>query len=431
MIGCIFAIAGLLGVYRCATSLSNTSGGLVAATAWSFLSSDLFTQANQPNTEVYINAFILWGFSLVLNEHPRGKPYRYITAGLLFFFATTVKHHMAAIPLFAAFAYVVFPQHESTGWRFQIDREKVRAWLIVFSTISIAWLVLFSWFWATDRDNLLLTALFGDSLQYAGQRGGLLANLSRGMSRDGLFPGHQRAFFGLYITLALSLAIGLFGSKNERSRIFLGWTAGVWVAVSIPGKFFPHYYILWMPILAIGIGALWTQVRSQLPSVLNRALLVGIAAIFVGVASRGAYYAITIDADSAVHMKYPHEGPGFAEARAIGQKFATPDFKSFSVFEIGAYSFNFYTKRLPPTPYVDSLYGKTNGFPDAYRQAMLPKLIANPPMYLVVRRPLLEKKDDPSLAEFADQLRQKVPYSERVDLGSPIFAVLELVHTPQ
>jgi 4-amino-4-deoxy-L-arabinose transferase-like glycosyltransferase len=430
VMGCVFAIAGLLGVYRCATMLSDTRGGLVAAMAWLFLSSDLLTQANQPNTEVFINAFIVWGFALVFDEQHRAKSYRYILAGLLFFFATTVKHHMAAIPLFAAFAHVFFPQREGTRWRFQISRAKVRIWLTVFSTIGIAWLMLFSWFWATDRSNLLLSALFGDSLQYAGKSGGLLANFAIGLSRKGLMPRHQFAFLGLYLTLGMALAMGLFGSKKGLFQLLLGWTVGVWIAVAIPGKFFPHYYILWMPILAIGIGTLWAQVCSRLPSALNRVLLIGISAIFIGFASRGAYYGITVDADAAVLMKYPSEGPGFVEARSIGKMLATHDFKSFPVFEIGAYSFNFYTKRLPPSPYVDSLYGKTNNFPDAYRQAMLPKLIANPPIYLVIRRPLLEEKGDSGLGEFVYQLRQKVQYTERVDLGSPIFAVLELVRTP-
>ena len=71
MMGCTVLRADeLLGVYHCARLLTNVQGGLVAAVTWTLVCADLFTQANQPNSEVFINAALVWAFAFVLRSAP-------------------------------------------------------------------------------------------------------------------------------------------------------------------------------------------------------------------------------------------------------------------------------------------------------------------------------------------------------------------------
>src|ERR1700726_3048771 len=41
-------------------------GGLVAATLWAFVSGDIAFEGNQPNTEVFLNAFLTAGFAVFI-----------------------------------------------------------------------------------------------------------------------------------------------------------------------------------------------------------------------------------------------------------------------------------------------------------------------------------------------------------------------------
>ena len=60
IIGCIFSIITLVGVYQCATLLGNRSAGILSSLIWTAISLDILTQANQPNTEAYVNACLLY-----------------------------------------------------------------------------------------------------------------------------------------------------------------------------------------------------------------------------------------------------------------------------------------------------------------------------------------------------------------------------------
>ena len=56
----------LLGIYRAASSYGGIGAGLWAAVFWTFICSDMWLWANQPNIEVCINAAMVWAFALML-----------------------------------------------------------------------------------------------------------------------------------------------------------------------------------------------------------------------------------------------------------------------------------------------------------------------------------------------------------------------------
>jgi tetratricopeptide (TPR) repeat protein len=47
---------------------------------------------------------------------------------------------------------------------------------------------------------------------------------------------------------------GLRGRQRSQALILAGWLFGTFLAISIPGKFYQHYYQLYLPVLAVGAG---------------------------------------------------------------------------------------------------------------------------------------------------------------------------------
>lgn len=79
-------IAILIGLYQAARHLGGGEfGGLFAATCWAVLSGDLYLQGNQPNTEIFLNASLVWGLAILAQarDRPLG-PWRAALVGALF-----------------------------------------------------------------------------------------------------------------------------------------------------------------------------------------------------------------------------------------------------------------------------------------------------------------------------------------------------------
>ena len=104
------AVVSLFGVYVAASSLGmGRTAGLWAAAFWTLISGDLDLQANQPNTEAFLNAPLIWAFALLLSLRPsatnRSRLLRVLSIGCLLALASFYKPQSAFYGLFFAIAH--------------------------------------------------------------------------------------------------------------------------------------------------------------------------------------------------------------------------------------------------------------------------------------------------------------------------------------
>src|SRR2546422_5463525 len=104
----VAAITSLLGVYAAATVVGGRVAGLWGAAFWTFVSGDLWLQANQPNTEVFINACVVWAFALLLRT-TRPSLLRMVMVGALFAWGSLYKPVIVAPAALLAGAHLAAP----------------------------------------------------------------------------------------------------------------------------------------------------------------------------------------------------------------------------------------------------------------------------------------------------------------------------------
>ena len=423
IIGSVFSIITLLGVYRVTKLLVGYQGAILSALTWAVLSGDFFTQANQPNAEVFINAAFVWAFALLFNQQPRRYLVNSIAAGLLFFFASSVKHFTLVVPVVAFVANVFFALKKEQSSPIRITNKSVSAWLAAGTTVAVCWIILVVGYGFDGRLAVFADAMFGDSIRYAASnRYGFFYNFYRGVWFDYLLPSHQRPFIGLHIALLAAIVLGLRWTKDWRWRALVGWFIGTWLSVSFPGRFFPHYYMLWMPLLSIGVGCLFGLAKHIKRPKFNYGFQVALTLVLGAIIVRQVVLVAKYDTDGASRAKYGVLGEVFRETRDIGFNLIRKLPATQSVFEIGAHGLYFYAQRIPPAPFVDSLYSHSH--PTKYTEIMGGVLRHSPPDILVIRRSYLAGGSNHPLAHFAHDFLRAHIYKENNDLSGKHLVVM-------
>src|SRR5947209_2378377 len=142
------AVISLFGVYVAASSLGmGRTAGLWAAVFWTLISGDLDLQANQPNTEAFLNAPLIWAFALFLSlqRAETARKYSYLQAlaiGGLLALASFYKPQSALYGLFFGIAHIAFaPAHTPTA-----RKRAITEVAIVASVGVVAWIAFFAYF---------------------------------------------------------------------------------------------------------------------------------------------------------------------------------------------------------------------------------------------------------------------------------------------
>jgi len=241
LLNVIAALITLFGVYFAGTTIRGWRGGLWAAVCWTIISINLKLQADQPNVEVFINACLVWAFTLLVRTQV--PPFRHrtiIAIGLLFALASVYKHYTIIAALFMAIVYILKrPQHLTL-------HVAVNHILIIVGIGAITWLFIFGYFTLTERFTDFYEVIFIFGAHYAGS---LSHNLWEGLwiwkSIIVVWP------------LGIIAICGFLLSQAEQKRMWLFlimYIIAVQIMISLPGKFYLHYYQLALPPLAIGVG---------------------------------------------------------------------------------------------------------------------------------------------------------------------------------
>src|SRR3989449_573322 len=108
LLNVVAAITSLLGVYAAATVVGGPVAGLWGAAFWTFVSGDLWLQANQPNAEVFINACVVWAFALLVRTTGPSVP-RMLVVGALFALGSLYKPVIVAPAALLAVTHLAAP----------------------------------------------------------------------------------------------------------------------------------------------------------------------------------------------------------------------------------------------------------------------------------------------------------------------------------
>ena len=258
------AVATLLGVYAAASQAGAwRTGGLWAAAFWTIISADLALQANQPNTEVFINACVVWAFAAILRlGRPPMKMAFVIVPGLLFALATLFK------PVVVGSAVALCLTYSALTARGKRTRASINV-AVMAGVVVAAWAAVAGWFAITGRFDSFRDAVFTYNSFYAGS---VADNLRRAFHSHNLF---HKALLPIGIPLGCLIAIGFIRFRRVDPffwALLIAFLIAANVQVALPGAFLPHYYQLMLPPLTIGAGvalATWSRSNSRFPTVVG------------------------------------------------------------------------------------------------------------------------------------------------------------------
>ncbi len=240
LLGLSVAFLTMLGIYLAAARAAGAGAGLCAAAFWAIISADLLLQANQPNTEAFINASLIWALALLMQTPADGLGLRrLLSLGALLALASLYKHVALVTGAAMLAAHIV-----ATGLR----RRSVIEALSVTAVIAAIWGAVIGYFAATGRYTAFVDTVIGFNQTYSGS---LWTNLQDGLRADRLTPEYMLQFWPLLVPIA-ALTLGRSGPLGLRTLIlFLAFVLATIVSIALPGRFFAHYYQLWLPILCV------------------------------------------------------------------------------------------------------------------------------------------------------------------------------------
>ena len=387
----------LFGLYRTGRIVGGTAGGLWAGVFWTALSGDLYLEANQPNTEVFLNAFLVWAFVLWAEvEWEKWSPRRSLAISLLLTTAFFYKPVVFAVPFFFLLVEMAGTSNEGR-WGPQ-----ARARILQLTALPVA-ACLFIVFCYFDRSFLpeFSRALFDYNLfVFSLWHPTLAGNLSS------LWPSYL--WFAAPL-LALSFW-GWFDLQKSHPRPWRLWAA--WVPATVleifqQGNFFRHYYQLWLPVLCV--GAAWSAVgfgekygkksswlRQAVPTVLFLILAV----------HEGPFY--TLPAEQWSRLKY---GDVFVESKQLAGKIREWLKPNESFFEWGNETgLYFWTQRRPPSGVFYSYPLADGPLKEELTGRVLSQLEANKPELFVFDGGFYgANADNPVLLNWIKDRYQKIP----------------------
>jgi len=245
LLGVVSAIVTLGGVYAAGAAAGGAVAGLWAAAFWTVVSGDLWLQANQPNTEAFINAALVWAFALLVRIEDRAPGHgRFVLVGALLALASLYKTVNVATAVLLAGAFVAWPPAAAGG-----RRRALAAMLVAGAAAALAWALVVGYFAATGRFEAFWEAVVTFNRFYAGSLTENLRKLAQPASWESMLSTVPLAALAL-----LGAGAGLWRGPRRRVACLLLWGAGTALAVGLPGKFFPHYFQLWLPVLAVAGG---------------------------------------------------------------------------------------------------------------------------------------------------------------------------------
>lgn len=376
LLGVLAAVATLLGVFWAGrTRRLGAVTGVWAAALWTVAAGDLTLQANQPNTEVFLNACLIWAFALLAGMRgSRGDRARIVLAGALLALATLYKPVVAVSAAFLVSAHVACPPGGAGRKRHALGD----AALIVAIGVA-AWLGVFGYFTLTRRLADFAGAVFTYNGFYADT---LVWNLLQGLAPWNLLPGAMGSLLPLVTASLLGLTLVRWRHVPRGTVLLLALAASVLVAIAAPGRFYAHYYQLWLPVLAV--GAAWALAAlDRLAGAGTKVLHAG-GVLLLGVLAMVQLPSYSLPAEEWAQTKYGAIVVDTERTARVIERLLRPG----EIFyhwgsETGLY---FYTGRRPPTGLLFTEPLLEGPCAEALTRKVLADLNREAPELVVIRR---------------------------------------------
>jgi Dolichyl-phosphate-mannose-protein mannosyltransferase len=352
LLNVLAGLATMLGVWAAASACARSrAAGLLAAALWVVTSGDLALQANQPNTEVFLNACLIWALALLVPaRRGRAEAWSTLAAGTLFALASLYKPVAVAVAVAAAAALVVMPRPGGAARRDRLTRVALLA-----LPGAVAWLGLFGWFAASHRLGDVFDALVTFNRAYAGNLSG---NAVAALAPTRLIPAEMRAVLPIPAAALLALAWAWLARRHRTAPsgpaqeppaagpLLAAYAVGVAAAVALPGRFYPHYDQLWLPIFAVSAAWATDRLRRALPK-RGRPVAYALSAVLLGSLVLLQLPSYLLSPDEWSERKY---GAVFVATRRAATAIDTLLTPGETFYEWGAETgLYFYTRRDPPT----------------------------------------------------------------------------------
>jgi len=327
------AILVLLGVYYAASAAGfGPAAGLSAAACWTIVSADLGLEANEPNTELFINVCLVWAFAILVSAHGSSLRSRSLLLVAVLFSAASLFKPLAIVPAgMMGAAHVGLAPRDTRG-------KAIAHVLMMLGLVVAAWGVVAAYFAATGRFQAFNDAVFTYNGFYGGS---VIRNLGRSFGLRRLFP---HAFLPVQLVLGALTAAGVAYRMRHTPRygvFMIAAMVATYVQVALPGRFFPHYYQLWLPVLSIGAGIGMVSLMAR-PRWQFVAACLALCALCVY-----EWSAFALSPDEWSQRKY---GTVFVESRNLGRELDAALKAGETFYEWGSESgLYFYSGRRPQT----------------------------------------------------------------------------------
>jgi hypothetical protein len=194
------------------------------------------------------------------------------------------------------------------------------------------------------------------------------------------------------------------------------------IMVSLPGRFFPHYYQLWLPLLAVGFGGAVIELRKivkpfWIPQLIATSLIVTLLYLQL------PYYQLS--SAEWVRQKYGDYGNFFIIAKELSQEIdkllqADETFYEWG-YQTGLY---YYNQRHPPTG-VFSNYALSGGpLAQKLSQRVIADLKRHQPEILILSYEDKILADKPLVLEWLFSNYTWIPLETKTKDASKYFSVL-------
>jgi hypothetical protein len=397
------SIATLFGCYFAGSGgTSGRAGGIFAAVAWLVASGDLALEANQPNTELFLNAFLTAAFAIIVRRQntPIRPRIAFLVGGL---FAIASLYKQVVVPD-AALLTVVYVASAQAGKR-SVAIKNVG--IIVGVGLSV-WVLTWLYFFVQGRAGAFMGAVFTYNSYYSGN---LWQNLTHSFIPRGASPDLLAVLIPSASLLVVAGVLGLIFGPRRQWIYLLAWALGTHLAVLLPGRFFPHYYQLWLPLLAVATGwgaALLARVLPPRLSALG--YVVGLAVCAMMAMVEAPFYTIPASAWSV--KKY---GTIFNSSEQLASNLDQMLLPKETFYEWGSESGMYFTsKRQPPSGVLFAEHMLGGPFARILSQRLIRDLEQNKPEVIIANRRTLAytPASHPVIAWFAENYR---PFSATKD----------------
>lgn len=232
----------LVGIYFASVwGVKSRAAGIWGAAFWAVLSGVMDVNASGVNAEMFISACNVWAFALLLRFDVRARP---LAVGALLALATFIKPFVVITAVFFAVTHAAAPPASS-------GRVRAIKEVMMMALPGLAgWSLHFIYFAASGRLRAFWEAVVIYNRDYAGDP---LSNLLAPLRGEAELLPDLLAPLAL-LTLA-SLALLAMGARHREAALLAAFVVVSWIEIALPGRFFTHYYQLWMPPLIV--GAAW------------------------------------------------------------------------------------------------------------------------------------------------------------------------------